>query len=181
MGRRSGKQATHGLLWLAGGLAAGAAAGWFTAPRRGDWLRNQARQKLASWYRTSTRRMRKRGRDLDHRIQGTVAEVREMWAGREHFVDANTLVDQVHSVLGRPFAATLGHVNLNAVGHTVYLHGYVHEVTERDRLISAIRKVEGVEDVQAAELRVQPTGSDVPPPAVTRDANAAAPPDRPDR
>ncbi len=119
-------------------------------------MRNQARQKLERWCRIGTRRLRKRGRDLENHIQGTVAEMREAWSGHEHFVDANTLVDQVHSAIGRGFAATLEHINLNAVDHTIYLHGYVREAGDRERLLAAIVAVEGVEDVQAAELRVKP-------------------------
>ncbi|MGH9413427.1 MAG: BON domain-containing protein [Terriglobales bacterium] len=156
MGRKMRRgHGASGWLWLMGGVAAGTAIGWLTAPRRGDWVRNQTRQKLDHWYRTGVRRMRKRGRDIENRVQGGVAEIREVWSGREHYVDANTLTDQVHSAIGREFAAILPHINLNAVDHTVYLHGYVHEAEQRERLICAIAAVDGVEDVQAAELRVQ--------------------------
>ncbi|MGN6591355.1 MAG: BON domain-containing protein [Terriglobales bacterium] len=174
-----------GALWLAGGVAAGLGVGWLTAPRRGDWLRNQIRQKLGHWRRVSRRRLEKQGRDLSHRVHGGVAELRSVWSGREHYVDANTLVDQVHSQLGREFADTLSHVNLNAVGHTVYLHGCVREADERDRLIAAILGIEGVRDVSAAELRVSAAPSESPAPPVarfpesdTRTASAPAPPGR---
>ncbi|HET9785085.1 MAG TPA: BON domain-containing protein, partial [Terriglobales bacterium] len=174
-----------GMLWLMGGVAAGVGVGWLTAPRRGDWLRNQIRQKLGHWRRVGRRRLEKQGRDLSHRVHGGVAELRSVWSGREHYVDANTLVDQVHSQIGREFAETLSHVNLNAVDHTVYLHGYVRDADERDRLIAAIHGIEGVRDVSAAELRVAAEAPEDPAPQVapfpesdTREASAPAPPAR---
>ncbi|MGH9468170.1 MAG: BON domain-containing protein [Terriglobales bacterium] len=163
---REHKRRANELGWLLSGVAIGTALGWLTAPRRGGWMRNQARQKLAHWSRTGAQRLRKRGRDLGNRIQGGVAEIRETWGGREHYVDANTLVDQVRSELGRGFAAEMEHVNVNAVGHTIYLHGYVHEEEQRERLLAAIRGAEEVEDVQASELRVQPP----PPPHAAPEA-----------
>jgi len=182
---RQRKRKPEGMLWLMGGVAAGVGVGWLTAPRRGDWLRNQIRQKLGHWRRAGRRRLEKQGRDLSHRVHGGVAELRSVWSGREHYVDANTLVDQVHSQIGREFAETLSHVNLNAVDHTVYLHGYVREAEERERLIAAIAAVEGVRDVSATELRVAADPLDDITPQVapfpesdTRDASAPAPPAR---
>lgn len=151
--------AKHGVrgtavLWLASGMAAGVAVGWLSAPRRGDWLRNQIRQKFTHWIKVGQRTFHKRRRDFGNRVRGGVAEIREAYSSREHYVDANTLVDQVHSQLGREHADVLEHVNLNAVGHTVYLHGYVNDEAERDRLVSAIAAVEGVDEVDAASLRL---------------------------
>ena len=140
--------------WFAGGVVAGTVLGWLTAPRRGDWVRNQLRQKLGHWRHVSRIRLVKRSRDLENRLWGSLAQVRQAWAGHEHYVDANTLVDQVHTELGRRFAATLSHVNLNAYGHTVYLHGYVDSAAERHRLIEAIGAVDGVDAVAAGELRL---------------------------
>lgn len=136
---------------------------------------------MGHWYRASVRRMRKRGRDLENRVQGGVAELREVWSGREHYVDANTLTDQVHTAIGREFAELLPHINLNAVGHTIYLHGYVREAEQRERLMAAICGVDGVEEVSAAELRVQPWREPrgdtfVVPETDQREASAPAPP-----
>ncbi|MGH9416113.1 MAG: hypothetical protein ACRD01_05745 [Terriglobales bacterium] len=150
MGRRNQSAA----VWMMSGIAIGVGVGWLTAPRRGDWLRNQIEQKLIRWRKRGLRRLYKRGRDLQNRVWGSVAEVKEMWAGREHYVDANTLVDQVRSELGRAFAATLARVNLNAIGHTIYLHGCVESGAERDELTAAISAIEGVEAVDASRLQV---------------------------
>ncbi|HUX68711.1 MAG TPA: BON domain-containing protein [Terriglobales bacterium] len=155
MGRRN-RQRTRQAAWLASGVLAGTALGWLTAPRRGDWVRNQVRQKLAHWRRLGQRTLSKRGRDVENRLRGSVAEVRQAWWGRGHYVDATTLVDQVQSQLGRAFSALRSHVNLNAIGHTVYLHGYVESEADRDCLVEAIRKVEGVGDVDAHALRMVP-------------------------
>lgn len=129
--------------------------------------------------------MRKRGRDLENRVHGTMAEVREMWSGREHYVDAKTLVDQVRTTLGRSFGTTLEHVNLSAVGHTIYAHGYVKDADERERLMAAIRATDGVEDLQASELYVQPELPEAPPAVVpetdAQDVSAPAPHGRPQR
>lgn len=152
----SRRQRTNSVFWLAAGLGAGLAVGWLTAPRRGDWLRNQMRQKLEHWRRVGRRRLTHINRDLENRVRGKAAEVREAWDGHDHYVDANTLVDQVHSQIGREFAPELEHVNLNGVGHTIYLHGHVADDATRDRLVRAIAAVEGVEEVRDDTLRVGP-------------------------
>lgn len=97
----------------------------------------------------------RRTREVENRVRGSVAEIRDAVSGREHYVDANTLVDQVRSQLGREFAEVLEHVNLNGVGHTVYLHGYVRDSAARDELVNAILSVEGVNHVLADRLRVE--------------------------
>ena len=154
--RRRNRQRAREMVWLASGVLAGTALGWLTAPRRGDWVRNQVGQKLAHWRRLGLRTFSKRSRDVENRLRGSVAEVRQAWWGRGHYVDANTLVDQVHSQLGRAFSAMLSHVNLNAIGHTVYLHGYLESEQDRDCLVQAIQKVQGVGDVDAHSLRIVP-------------------------
>jgi BON domain len=164
------RRRTRNAVWFAGGIAAGTALGWLTAPRRGDWVRNQFRQKLRHWRNLGRIRLSKRGRDLENRLWGSLAAVRQAWTGHEHYVDANTLVDQVHTELGRQFGPTLSHVNLNAYGHTVYLHGYVESAAERDRLIAAIAAVDGVDAVASKELRIAAA------PAAPRPINAAPPP-----
>jgi len=141
-------------MWLAAGVVVGTAVGWMTAPRRGDWLRNQIRQKLIHWQRIGRRRLERDSRDLENRVRGSVAEVREAWSGRPHYVDANTLVDQVHSQIGREFGHLLEHVNLNAVDHTLYLHGYLESEADHRALVRAIAAVDGVCEVDDSELRV---------------------------
>jgi hypothetical protein len=148
------RRRSRSLVWFAGGVAAGTALGWLTAPRRGDWVRNQLRQKAVHWRNLGRIRLIKRGRDLENRVWGSLAAMRQAWTGREHYVDANTLVDQVRTELGRRFGSTLSHVNLNAYGHTVYLHGYVASAADRDRLIAAIAEVDGVDAVAAKQLRI---------------------------
>jgi hypothetical protein len=160
------RRKTRNVLWFSGGIASGVALGWLTAPRRGDWVRNQLRQKMEHWRHRGRLRLLKRGRDLENRFWGSLAAVRQAWTGREHYVDANTLVDQVHTELGRRFGPTLAHVNLNAFGHTVYLHGYVDSPAERDRLIAAIAAVDGVDAVAAKHLRLRPAApAPAPPPS----------------
>lgn len=174
---RRGQQRTNSLFWLAAGLGAGLAVGWLTAPRRGDWLRNQMRQKVEHWRRLGRRRLSHMNREVENRVRGAVAEVREAWGGHDHYVDANTLVDQVHSQIGREFAAELEHINLNAVGHTVYLHGHVTDDEVRERLVRAIEAVEGVESVRTDNLRIGPQseqGTDAPAKSRRRRTNPEA-------
>ena len=156
MQRKSGLQFGGGLvIGLAIGAASGLVAGWLTARTRGQVLRQTIRQKVARLRRMGERQYYRRTREVENRMRGSVAEIRDAVSGREHYIDANTLVDQVRSQLGREFAEVLEHVNLNAVGHTVYLHGYVRDPTERDELVNAILGVEGVNHVLADRLRVE--------------------------
>ncbi len=156
---------------LAAGLLAGAVAGvvlgWLTAPRTGARLRAQTRQKLGHWTRQSGRYAYKAGKNLTNHVQGAGAVVWERLrrvGGREpHYVDANTLVDQVHSQLGRQFGSDFAHVNLNAVDHTLYLHGFVTSKQEREKLITAVAAIEGVEIVRSEGLRVLAPGETPPP------------------
>lgn len=153
---RRARQSTRPGLWLAAGLGVGVALGWLTAPRRGNWLRSQLRQKMEHWRRLGRRRLDRDLREIENKVQGVVAEVREAWDGHDHYVDANTLVDQVHSQIGREFHPLLEHVNLNGVGHTIFLHGHVRSEDERARLVAAIRGIEGVEAVREEYPRVGP-------------------------
>ncbi|MGH9520471.1 MAG: hypothetical protein ACRD2D_12515, partial [Terriglobales bacterium] len=66
----SRRQRTNSLFWLAAGLGAGIAVGWLTAPRRGDWLRNQMRQKVEHWRRVGRRRLERMNRDVENRVRG---------------------------------------------------------------------------------------------------------------
>ena len=149
---------------------AGVAVGWLTAPRKGSRARSQMRQTFIHWQRVGERGVEKGCRDLSHRIRGSVARMRGRLseARRSHaavrqasYVDANTLVDQVHSQLGREFSRAFKHVNLNAVGHTLVLHGYVDSEPERTRLIEAIEDLNGVEAVDARELRIRHAGAEL--------------------
>ncbi|HVA62386.1 MAG TPA: hypothetical protein VNF74_01580 [Terriglobales bacterium] len=170
--RRRNRQRAREAVWLASGVLAGTALGWLTAPRRGDWVRNQMRQKMAHWRRIGLRTFSKRSRDVENRLRGSVAEVRQAWWGRGHYVDANTLVDQVHSQLGRAFSAMLSHVNLNAIGHTVYLHGYLESEQDRDCLVETILKVQGVGDVDAQAVKIVPAHSARPKPPAPANVEA---------
>ena len=151
MKRNSGR-----MFYLGAGVVAGTALGWLTAPQRGASLRARARQRLQHLARLGRRRLVRMQRNVDNRVRGRAAELRERAsAGHSGWdVDANTLVDRVHSELGRQFGATFEHVNLNGAGHTVYLHGYVGSFDERERLVEAIQRIEGVEAVRSEELRI---------------------------
>lgn len=153
----SAKPGNRALL-LATGVMAGLAIGWLTAPRRGSWLRNQARQKLDHARRHAGRRLYKRRKDFANRLRGSLAVARETLSRALQVEppssDPRTVVDRVHSQLGRQFARTLQHANLSAVGHIVYIHGYLPSELERERLVEAIARVEGVEAVRADTARI---------------------------
>jgi hypothetical protein len=151
----SAKFSSSKLLLLASGVMAGVGIGWLTAPRRGRWVRNQARQKLIHLRRLTGRRWYKRRKDAANRLRGGWAITREAFQRQPApATDERTLTDRVHSELGRQFASTLQHANLSAVGDVIYIHGYLPSEADKERLIEAIAGVEGVQRVRAEAVRI---------------------------
>lgn len=131
-------------------LGAGVAVGWLTAPRRGSFFRARLSQKAARWSRAALRYVGKRRRDLRNRWQGATAEARKVVQPGVTPDDA-TLAARVRSQLGRRFA--LGQVEVTAKEGVVTLSGQAAGARERERIIAAVRRVEGVRAVHAQELR----------------------------
>ena len=137
------------------------ALGWLTAPRTGARARGLARQRLQHWGRIGRNGLYRAGRGALSRITGAMTGgwMRLRYRrGTPRYVDANTLVDQVHSLLGRQFPHLREHVNLNAADHTIYLHGHVSSRRERDELVEAIAAVAGVGRVRCEMLRIVAPG-----------------------
>ena len=131
-------------------LAVGIGIGWLTAPRRGSSVRAHIRQKAWHWTRSAIRYAGRRGRDWRNRLAGTAVELRRA-TRPEPAVAPVTLAARVRSRLGRQFY--LGQVEITADGGVIHLSGRMPSDGERERLIAAVRAVEGVHEVTAEHLR----------------------------
>jgi osmotically-inducible protein OsmY len=131
-------------------LAVGIGIGWLTAPRRGSSVRARIRQKAWHWSRMALRYAGRRGRDWRNRLAGTAVELRRA-TRPEPAVAPVTLAARVRSRLGRQFY--LGQVEITADGGVIHLSGRMPSNGERERLIAAVRGVEGVHEVTAEHLR----------------------------
>ena len=136
-------------------LGAGVAVGILLAPRRGSDLRNRIGTHLLHWAKVTRRTVVGRAKDLSNRTVGVAAETRRHFEPTEE-IDPNVLLDRVHSHLGHASSLPLSHVNLNALGRVIVVHGYVPSEEEKERLARAIREVDGVVDVSLEHLRIHP-------------------------
>lgn len=136
-------------------LGAGVAAGIFLAPRRGRDLRNRIGDRLLHWAKVARRTTVGRAKDFSNRTVGVAAETRRHFEPTEE-IDPNVLLDRVHSHLGHASNLPLSHVNLNALGRVIVVHGFVPSEEEKERLARAIREVDGVVDVSLEHLRIHP-------------------------
>jgi hypothetical protein len=135
-------------------LGAGFGLGILFAPRRGSWYRNQAKQRLTHVWRRGAVSARRRTHDIRNRVRGAVHELAEPFMNEQHEFDEKTLTDRVRTALGRDRAAPMDRINVNAVGHTIYLHGSATR-EELEDLVERIRGIEGVEQVDASYLQIR--------------------------
>jgi hypothetical protein len=129
---------------LVGGLGLGAALMYVLDPERGKRRRALVRDKALSGAHKAGDRLAARSRDLKNRARGVAAEVKALTKSDEP--DDPVLAERVRAELGR----TVGHpasIDVEAVAGTVILSGSVL-TSELDELLSAVRGVPGVEDVE---------------------------------
>jgi osmotically-inducible protein OsmY len=129
---------------LLGGLGLGAALMYVLDPERGKRRRGIVRDRALSVARKAGDRIDARSRDWRNRARGTAAQFRAR-KNRSVVSDA-VLEERVRSAIGRVLSSP-GAVEVSAAGGVVTLSGAVLS-RELDELLSAVRGVGGVEDVE---------------------------------
>lgn len=139
------RRKSRSLLWLFLGAAAGYAAGFFTAPRRGSDLRSDFSSSVPSGSSTAgfTGGPATGVEDLPpatttgQATQDTAAPAAQ-----------KPLADEIRTRLGEdPRTADLPKLNINVAENTVFVRGAVPDDYDQDKIRSVISTVPGVEDV----------------------------------
>lgn len=142
---------------LLGGVGLGAALMYVLDPERGKRRRAVVRDKAVRVTRKTGDSLGARSRDWKNRAKGVAAEVKSL-TRKEEVSDA-VLDERVRAAIGRVVSAP-GAIEVTSTAGTVTLFGAVL-ASEVDDLISAIRGVAGVEDVEN-RLEMHATADDVP-------------------
>lgn len=133
------------VLWaLASGLAAGAGLMFLLDPARGRRRRKLVRDKVRHEAHAVSEIVQKAQRDVEHRAQGVVSEVRARLHTEE--VDDEVLAARVRSRLGR-LVSHPGAIDVKAHQGHILLAGPVLR-SELAALISGIKEVRGVQVVE---------------------------------
>jgi uncharacterized membrane protein len=136
---------TGRLPWTFAGLfGAGALTMYFADPDRGKRRRAVLRDTFAHSRRDLEKFARRFNRDLEHRIEGAVAETRQLFENDDQASDS-VLEQRIRTAVGR--AVSHPHaVEVNCTGGSVFLGGWVlaDEVAE---LNGAVMSVRGVRDL----------------------------------
>lgn len=154
---------------LLGGLGLGAALMYVLDPERGKRRRAIVRDKAMAGAHKAGERLSARSRDVANRARGVAAEVKSLTKTEEP--GDRVLEERVRAELGRVVTRPAS-IEVAAVAGTVLLSGAV-VTNEVDDLLSAVRGVAGVEDVEN-RLEVYETAEEVEhrsSPAVTRDGS----------
>jgi len=134
-----------GLAWtLFGVFGAGAVTMYFADPDRGKRRRASVRDAFVHSGHDIEKFARRFRRDVEHRVEGAVAETRELFEDDDQVPDS-VLEQRVRTAIGR--AVSHPHaIEVNCTGGSVFLGGWVlaDEVAE---LSAAVRSVRGVRDL----------------------------------
>jgi uncharacterized membrane protein len=143
-------------LTLIGGLGLGVGLMYLLDPDRGRGRRARLRQKMVHALHKTDEAMGMVARDLSHRGQGLLAELRSLL--HPHAVPDQVLVERVRSKLGRAVSHP-GALGVTATNGRITLTGSVpaHEVKCLLNCVSSIAGVTGVED--RLEVRHNGNGS----------------------
>ncbi|MDQ5858859.1 MAG: BON domain-containing protein [Acidobacteriota bacterium] len=142
---------------LLGGLGLGAALMYVLDPERGKRRRALVRDKAVRVTKKTGDSFGARSRDWKNRAKGVAAEVKSL-ARREEVSDP-VLEERVRAEIGR-VVSTPGAIEVSATAGTVTLSGAVL-ASEVDDLVSAVRGVAGVEEVEN-RLEMHAAADDVP-------------------
>jgi hypothetical protein len=142
---------------LLGGLGLGAALMYVLDPERGRRRRALVKDKAVKVTHKTGDALGAKSRDWKNRAAGVAAEVKSLT--RKENVSDPVLEDRVRAEIGR-VVSTPGAIEVTSTAGVVTLSGTVL-AKEVDDLISAVRGVRGVEDVQN-RLEMHATVDDVP-------------------
>lgn len=143
---------SNGSWKLLAGLGIGAAVMYFLDPQRGRARRNQARDQAAAAVRDAKWELETTRRDLRNRVRGMAAERRHR--GSPEFVSDIQLVEHVRAELGHHLDSLHG-IDITALDGVITLSGSL-PAEKRDHILSVVRKIRGVQQVQE---RAAPAGS----------------------
>ena len=129
---------------LLGGLGLGAALMYVLDPERGKRRRAIVRDKALSGAHKAGDRLAARSRDVANRARGVAAELKSLTKAEE--TSDRVLEERVRAELGRVVTRSAA-VEVAAIAGTVVLSGAV-VMSEVDDLLSSVRGVSGVEDVE---------------------------------
>jgi len=129
---------------LVGGLGLGAALMYVLDPERGKRRRAIVRDKTLSGARKTGDKIAARSRDRKNRARGVGAELKSLTKSQE--TNDPILEERVRAELGRAVARPAS-IDVVAIAGTVILSGAVR-TNELDELLSSVRGVPGVEDVE---------------------------------
>lgn len=133
-------------LLVAGAAAVGGAAVYFLDPVQGKARRARAKDRTASALRKTGRTAGKAATRLKNRAQGAAHEA--VPSAEEPEFTEPTLAHKVESeVLGDP-EFPKGRVNVSAENGTIVLKGDLDDAEQVHRLEEAVRRVDGVHDVE---------------------------------
>ncbi|MEO8348688.1 MAG: BON domain-containing protein [Acidobacteriota bacterium] len=142
---------------LLGGLGLGAALMYVLDPERGKRRRAVVRDKAVRITKKTGDSVGARSRDWKNRAKGVAAQVKSLTSREE--VSDPVLEGRVRAEIGR-VVSTPGAIDVTSTAGTVTLSGAVL-ASEVDDLISAVRRVPGVEDVEN-RLEMYATADDAP-------------------
>jgi uncharacterized membrane protein len=136
---------TARLPWTFAGLfGAGALTMYFTDPDRGKRRRALLGDAFVRSRHDVKKFVRRFGRDVEHRVEGTVAETHHLFDDDDQVSDS-VLEQRVRTAVGRAVAHP-GAVEVNCTEGAVFLGGWVL-VDEVNELTSRVRSVRGVRDL----------------------------------
>jgi hyperosmotically inducible protein len=130
--------------FVVAGFGLGAAAMFIFDPASGRRRRALVRDKRLHLWKTVAHFFRQSKRDLQHRVRGTVAEVKARRL--ETRVDDDILVERVRAKLGR-LVAHAHRVEVHADHGYIVLRGTVSPV-EKLALLAGVKAIPGVRDVE---------------------------------
>lgn len=132
---------------FAAGSAVGAAVAFFFDPQHGRARRMKAVDRVSGVVRRTTRRTARFGRHIASDSRGLAQRLGARGKGRMPEIDT-VLTSKIESeVLGDPDVPK-GSVNVNAEDGVVVLRGQVEHPDQIRKLEKAVRKIDGVVDVE---------------------------------
>ena len=133
------------------GAAAGFAAAWFLDPNQGARRRNQARDQAMSYARGQKDAAAAQATRAAEQVKGAASKASPV-GGRESAeerLNDPALQAKIESEAFRAADVPADRVSVNVEDGVAYLRGELDDRDAIDRLVEAVRQVDGVSDVQS--------------------------------